>query len=140
MSVASIGSDAAEASRRWRVAALAVVAVLLARLFVRNAWVADDAYITFRSVEQLFAGNGPRWNPHERVQVFTHPLWFCLLSLTRAVSRDLYWNSLALSFLVTGAAVFAARRAPGLDLVRWLIAIAVMASSKAFVDYAWSGL
>ena len=56
---------------------LAVVAYTVAiGIFVKNAWVAEDAYIVFRSVEQLFAGNGPVWNPHERVQAFTSPLWF----------------------------------------------------------------
>ena len=56
-------------------------------IFVKNAWVAEDAYIIFRSVEQVFAGNGPVWNSHERVQAFTSPLWFGLLVLSRAVFR-----------------------------------------------------
>ena len=116
------------------------VCALLAWLFFRNAWVADDAYITFRSVEQLFAGNGPRWNPHERVQAFTHPLWFALLAATRVFTRSLYWSSLALSFLLTCVAVVAMRRVEGSDSVRWLLAVALLASSKAFVDYSWSGL
>ena len=52
-------------------------------VFIKNAWVTEDAYIIFRSVEQVFAGNGPVWNPHERVQAFTSPLWFGVLVLTR---------------------------------------------------------
>ena len=36
-------------------------------VFVKNAWMSDDAYISFRSVEQLIAGNGPRWNAFERM-------------------------------------------------------------------------
>jgi arabinofuranosyltransferase len=136
----NLGPDSGLPGGRWRLAALAAVAALLAWLFFRNGWVADDAYITFRSVEQLFAGNGPRWNPHERVQVFTHPLWFGLLALTRLASRHLYWNSLVLSFLVTTAAVFGIRCVPGIDRARWFVAVALLASSKAFVDYAWSGL
>ena len=58
-------------------------------VFLKNAWVVEDAYIIFRSVEQVFAGNGPVWNPHERVQAFTSPLWFGLLVLSRIVSADL---------------------------------------------------
>ena len=38
------------------------------------AWVADDAFITLRTVDNLLAGYGPRWNVVERVQTYTHPL------------------------------------------------------------------
>ena len=42
---------------------------LIIWFFIRNACVTEDAYIIFRSVEQLFAGNGAE--PNERVQAFT---------------------------------------------------------------------
>src|SRR5262245_57547519 len=74
------------------------VCFLLA-VILNSAWVTEDAYITFRSIEQLFAGNGPRWNPHERVQVFTHPLWFILLSFWRVVSSNLYIGAIVLSLV-----------------------------------------
>ena len=32
-------------------------------VFFKNAWVSDDAYILFRSLDQLLSGHGPRWNP-----------------------------------------------------------------------------
>ena len=53
-------------------------AALLLFMFVvlKNAWISDDAYISFRSIEQFYAGNGLRWNYDERVQVYTSPLWF----------------------------------------------------------------
>ena len=38
-------------------------------VFFKNAWVSDDAYILFRSLDQLLSGHGPRWNPHERVHL-----------------------------------------------------------------------
>ena len=69
-------------------------AVLLLAVFLKNAWACDDAYITFRSIEQLFAGNGPRWNPHERVQVFTSPLWFGVLAAFRISSSDVFLNAI----------------------------------------------
>ena len=58
--------------RSWAPGLLGVT--IFSYVFAQNAWISEDAYITLRSVEQLMAGNGPRWNPHERVQVFTHPL------------------------------------------------------------------
>jgi hypothetical protein len=49
--------------------------------FIRNAWICDDAYITFRTVDNFIQGYGLRWNIQERVQTYTHPLWMFLLSL-----------------------------------------------------------
>jgi arabinofuranosyltransferase len=120
-----------------------IVAALLAAfsvVFYRNAWLGDDDFITFRSVEQLFAGHGPRWNPHERVQAFTHPLWFLLLACARTFTRDVFVSSLGLAFLCTLAALLVARRILAGDLARWALALGILVSSKAFVDYCATGL
>jgi len=55
------------AARRLLVLAIAAG---FAAIFVRLAWVSDDAYITLRSVENLATGNGLRWNAVDRVQTF----------------------------------------------------------------------
>src|SRR5262245_21524173 len=44
-----------------------------------KAWVSEDAFITFRYVANVLAGHGPVFNVGERVQGYTHPLWFILL-------------------------------------------------------------
>ena len=44
-------------------------------LLLLNAWISDDAYITFRTVHNLVAGYGPVYNITDRVQTFTNPLW-----------------------------------------------------------------
>lgn len=108
-------------------------------LFVQTAWISDDARITFRSVEQLAAGHGPRWNPHERVQVFTHPLWFLSLATLRAVSADSAGNAFALSALLGLVALGVSRRLFA-DPYRWLLAWGLLLSSRAFVDFLSSGL
>ncbi|KAB2966015.1 MAG: hypothetical protein F9K18_06090, partial [Thermoanaerobaculia bacterium] len=71
-------------------------------VWYRNAWLTDDAFITFRTIEQFLAGNGLRFNVHERVQSFTHPLWLALLLLPRALGVALPAAAFALSW---GAAV-----------------------------------
>jgi len=106
---------------------------------VKNAWAADDAYITFRSVEQMLAGHGPRWNPHERAQAFTHPLWFLLVSAARALLRDMYLAALATSLAFVLATVWRVRRFFDTEAA-WLLAVGTLLSSKAFVDYTVSGL
>ena len=50
-------------------------------------WVADDAMIDFRIVENLLHGHGPVYNVGERVEVYSNPLWVVLLALVRPVDR-----------------------------------------------------
>ena len=47
---------------------------MLGLVFLKNAWVCEDAFINFRSLDQLFAGNGPNWNGDVRAQVYTNML------------------------------------------------------------------
>jgi arabinofuranosyltransferase len=107
---------------------------------VRNAWLSDDAYITFRTIDNFLNGYGLTWNVAERVQVYTHPLWMFLLSAVSFFTREVYFSSLGLSLLlslVTLALVMArgARTLPGA-----LLGAAALTLSKAFVDYSTSGL
>ena len=108
-------------------------------VFFKNAWVTEDAYIMFRSVEQVFAGNGPVWNPHERVQVFTSPLWFGLLVLSRIVSADLYLNAIVLSFAVWLLTLRNIQRlAP--NSLAFAMGVLLCVASTAVHDYTSSGL
>jgi len=38
------------------------VCAALATVLVRTAWVSDDAYMTFRTVDNFVQGHGLRWN------------------------------------------------------------------------------
>ncbi len=65
--------------------AFAFILTVAAQIF---CWphVTDDAYFTFRCVLNLLAGYGPVFNPPERVEVFSNPLWLYLLALLKWVS------------------------------------------------------
>lgn len=123
-------------AQHWASFLAAAFAVLV---FIKIAWVTDDAYIIFRSIEQLHAGNGPRWNPHERVQVFTSPLWFGCLALLRVFSANVFLNAIAASLLLF-TAMLAVLRAALRDPVRWLVLIGLLVVSQGFFDYTTSGL
>ncbi len=113
--------------------------LLFSVVFLKNAWVSDDAYILFRSLEQLLEGHGPRWNPHERVQVFTCPLWYWLLAAAGTLHRDHYLNSIMLSAVCNVLLLWNLQRIlahAGL----WLLAIVVLVFSQAFFDFTTSGL
>ena len=128
---------------------LVLLLVLGVWLVVMTAWVSDDAYITFRTVENTLAGYGLVFNVGERVQTYTHPLWlFAMTAIYAVTSRigtlnpwaQLYfvnvYLSIALSVLVLmGVAFFLPRTDKGA-----ILGMGVLVLSKAFIDYCTSGL
>jgi arabinofuranosyltransferase len=120
----------------FAIACAAVGAWILSR-----AWVADDAFITWRVIENLLAGHGLRWNADERVQVFTHPLWALLHVPIYAATGSLAWTSFALSAACLALAGWFALRAAGSDRAVFLLALVLpLAASRAFSDHVVSGL
>lgn len=113
---------------------------IFALLVIRRAWVCDDAYITFRTIDNLFHGYRLTWNVTERVQVYTHPLWMLLLAFVSVFIKDIYAASLILSIgLAVGAVSILATRLAGSQRSAALV-ILVLALSKSFVDFSTSGL
>lgn len=108
-------------------------------LFLKNAWVAEDAFIILRSVDQFLLGHGFRWNPHERVQVFTSPLWYLLIIASTAFCKTLYLNLVGLSLLLHVALLAVMARLMD-DVKRWLAAVLLLTLSQAFFDFTASGL
>ncbi len=116
--------------------ALLVYVVLL----LRTAWLCDDAYITFRTVDNLVHGRGLTWNVDERVQVYTHPLWMACLAALHAVTREMYFTPLLACAAVSLAAVLClafrvARRPAG-----GFLGVSVLLGSRAFMDFSTGGL
>jgi arabinofuranosyltransferase len=113
--------------------------VIFTYVFLANAWIGDDAYITFRVVDNFINGYGLTFNPDERVQAYTHPLWMLLLSAAYAVTSNLFYTTLALSYalcVLAFAVVFKSLN----SVWRSALFLGLLLSSKAFVDYTSSGL
>ena len=70
------------------------------RVFL-NAWACDDIMITMRAVLNFVNGYGPVSNVGERVQPFTHPLWFFLLSFTYFLTKNWYLTPFYLSIIIS---------------------------------------
>ncbi len=121
-----------------------VLGLIFACALLVNAWIVDDAYITFRTVDNFVNGHGLTWNVDERVQAYTHPLWMFVVSLVYLGTSELFFSVIILSFLLTLAAVGVVSRAAtgGFRATPWKPALLIVAllSSKAFVDFASSGL
>ena len=125
-------------NRRSAIAAAALASVLV--MAALRAWTCDDAFITFRVVDQLLAGHGPVYNAGERVQVFTHPLWFLLLAAWSAAGASLFPGVMALSlglFAAGLAMLWAAFRDKPVALA--VVAVALLLS-RTVTDFATGGL
>ncbi len=123
-----------------RLGLVVLLALIFIALLLHTGWVADDAYITMRTVDNFAHGYGLTWNTDERVQAYTHPLWMFLLTGAYLVTHDAYWATLGLSLLFsTLAMVVFLAGSPGGEgglLLGW----AILMLSNAFIDYSTSGL
>jgi arabinofuranosyltransferase len=114
-------------------------------LILRRAWISEDAFITLRHVDHFIKGYGPVFNIAERVEGFTHPLWFGVLSLFRwiglspkgaAVLPGLMASIAALYFLF-----FKIRIKYQTGSISFLNpAAALLIGTSAFIDFGTSGL
>ena len=120
---------------------LIVSIILFAYIFIVNAWICDDAYITFRVADNFIHGYGLTWNPEERVQVSTHPLWMLLISFFYYITSDVFYTTILLSLILCFASIlivfYMLRNYPF-----WTptLLILLLISSKAFIDFTSSGL
>jgi arabinofuranosyltransferase len=119
--------------------AMGSLIVVFTYVFLANAWIGDDAYITFRVVENFIHGYGLTFNPDERVQAYTHPLWMLLLSAAYAATSNLFYTTLGLSYVLCALALGVVFKTLN-SIWGSALFLGVLLSSKAFVDYTSSGL
>ncbi|MQA30323.1 MAG: hypothetical protein GEU82_10865 [Luteitalea sp.] len=119
--------------------ALGAMFLVFTYVFLANAWLGDDAYITFRVVWNFVNGYGLTFNPDERVQAYTHPLWMFVIAAAHAVTREFFFTATVICWAFSVAA--------GRVLVNWsgalpraALLVAWLLTSKALVDYTGSGL
>lgn len=105
-----------------------------------TAWISDDAMITFRAVLNFANGYGPNWNIGERVQAFTHPLWFLLLTLVYLVTGDLVHGTTFLSIALTLLTLSLLFSRLSIATRNGIVALTILLLSKSFLEYSTSGL
>lgn len=118
-------------------------------ILIKTSWIGDDAYITFRTIENFINGYGLVFNIGERVQTYTHPLWFFLISGIQFVALKIfglsYWNQLF--FIAAGVSILLSVISIsifGFGIVKHaktaFFAVTTLIFSKAFMDFSTSGL
>lgn len=105
-----------------------------------SAWMHDDAYITFRTVDNFLHGHGLTWNVVERVQAFTHPLWMFLHVGLFAVTGEAYFTSLGFSMVLSALVVYLLLFRFEASAEHAAVVGFLLVSCKSFVDYSTSGL
>ena len=127
----------------WALEARICFLALTLYTFLITAWVGDDAQITFRQVWNLVNGAGITFNFEERVQSFTHPLWFTIISTFAYFTRELFFTSILTNIFFAMAAIlvlFKIESDTFKDKLPLLSPIYALIFSWAICDYATSGL
>lgn len=114
---------------------------------VAHGWVSDDAMISLRYAVNFVHGYGPVFNAGERVQGFTHPLWFFLLSGAVVIDDDPVYISVVLGAVLTALTVLVlcwtlvARGRDRLSAVALAAGLVLLwVSSDAWLSFQTSGL
>ena len=116
-----------------------LASALIAWAFVRTAAVTEDAFITFRVIDNAINGYGLVWNVGERVQPYTHPLWALLLLAAASVTGELFHTALSVSLLLTlCVAGLLTRFARGRLTAVWVVLALLF--SEAFIEYSSAAL
>jgi arabinofuranosyltransferase len=118
---------------------VALLALALTVL-LRTAWMCDDAEITLRCVMNFLHGYGPTFNADERVQAFTHPLWFLLISAATPIFGNIFAATFTLSIALSLGAWWLLLSKMTTSFWSGMLAGAALLLSKAYVDYSTSGL
>lgn len=125
-----------------RLIALSLVALSMYGVVTR-LWACEDAYISFRYIENWLDGHGLVYNIGERVEGFTHPLWLFLVTIPTAfgmaVRASALWLSLAVSLATVSVVAFKDRDSKGRYLLLPL-ALVVFVTNSGWRDFMVSGL
>jgi arabinofuranosyltransferase len=124
----------------WQNIALVVILCIFLVELVRTAWISDDAGITLRTVINFLNGYGPRFNVDERVQGYTHPLWFLLLSGVGYIGGNVYYATFFISIFISVLTLWVVIFKIPTRLSGGIVAGLILILSKSYVDYSTSGL
>jgi arabinofuranosyltransferase len=109
------------------------------------AWIADDAYISFRYARNWGSGLGPVYNAGERVEGYTNFLWVALLTPLEMLGLPVPLVSIGLTLVCQAAALLLVarlvRRSWGQEPAPMLpIAVLLLGLNYVFASYGTSGL
>lgn len=121
----------------------AVLLALLTYMAYQNAFIQDDAFISFRYARNLVNGHGLVWNPGERVEGYTNFLWTLLMAIPIALGYGpVFFSQVIGVILFTGSLVFTYLAAASIFSSRpaGLVTAVLLGTNFTFSSYATGGL
>ncbi|MCV6638973.1 hypothetical protein [Candidatus Albibeggiatoa sp. nov. NOAA] len=109
-------------------------------ILIRTAWLSDDALITFKTVINFTSGYGLVFNLGERVQAYTHTLWFFVLSFFYYFIGNIYYTTFLVSITTSMLAVYLLANRIAIHFTSTLWVFVLLLFSSAFIDFSTSGL
>jgi len=126
---------------------LAGIAVCLCGFWKYHGFSTDDSYISLRYCHNLIDGNGPVWNPGERVEGYSNFLFVILVGLFGRLGINLVLASKAISVasfaLLLGYLIWRGRRAFGNEIAGATISfqpILLTGASYCMIIWSFGGL
>lgn len=117
--------------------ALAFIAVVV---FFLSGWVAEDAYITFRVIDNFVHGYGLRWNADERVQAYTHPFWMLINIPLYMITKDVAIAVITMSVVCAAGGVYQLYKLGTSRMLTCCVVILTLLCSSTIRHYMVSGL
>jgi arabinofuranosyltransferase len=108
-------------------------------LIIHRAWLCDDSFITFRTLDNFVHGYHLTWNTYERVQAYTHPLWLFFLIPIYALTHEIYLTVISVCVVLSALALFFLYRTVE-DKKQLVIPLTALALSNAYINFSTSGL
>ena len=126
-------------------AAFSLLMIFLIALGIENAFIQDDAFISFRYAQNLVAGHGLTWNAGESspIEGYSNFLWVMMIAATTAIGIEPILGSMILSgLLAIGTLFFTYRLAQILLQSSFfsLLSIALLGTNYSFSSYITGGL
>jgi arabinofuranosyltransferase len=126
---------------------IAILVMLLPQLYLYSH-TSDDAYITYRYATRLANGEGLTFNPGERVEGFSNPLWVLLITgfiKMLPLEAPIIGHLLGLSFSIGTVVVIWRLFINDTDslsdgIISLIICMAIIFSNPGFHVYATAGL
>ena len=113
---------------------------LVLTVLIRTAWQSDDAYITYRCIDNALNGYDLTYNVVERVQAFTHPLWALFQLVVAWFTGEVYFTGIFSGMLFSLLTLWVIGKRLVTKPLAFLTLCGALLSSSAFVDYSTSGL
>ncbi len=122
---------------------LAALTIVTFHQLVFFNWTSDDAFISYRYIENLISGKGLVFNTGEKVEGYSNFLWITILFLLKFLGLSPLWASKIISYIASLLLVILAYRtalATGLDNFTSGLCSLTISFSTNIAYYSLSGL